>query len=178
MPIVKPQSLKSLSTIAQQPQKVDSRMEAIMCMDLAGKSGKAIAVSIGIGECRVSVIRNSPLYMNRRDELKAELEARYMDKQTDVLTSGDPVEEALKSVAITAVNKKIDLMRNSQNEFVASAAAGDILDRAGYKSHSEKTKVTVEVTEKMANRFERALGYEPSDNVGEATVRVTKEMSS
>jgi len=147
-------------------------------MDLAGKSGKAIAEAMDLGDCRISIIRNSPLYLARKNELKAELEARYMDKQTDKLTSGDPVEEALKSAAVTAASKKIDLMRNSTNEFVASAAAGDILDRAGYKSHSEKTKVTVEVTEKMANRFERALGYEPSDDVGKATVRITKEMSS
>lgn len=178
MPRKVPQSLKSLNTIKAQPQNVDNRMEAIMCMDLAGKSGKAIATAVELGECRISIIRNSPLYLSRIEGLRAELEARYMDKQTDVLTSGDPVEVALKSAAVTAANKKIDLMRNSPNEFVASAAAGDILDRAGYRSHTEKTKVTVEVTEKMANRFEKALRYEPSDNDGSTKIRITKEMSS
>jgi len=176
MPRLVPQSLKSLNTIKMQPQKVDSKMEVIMCMDLAGKSGKAIAAELGLGECRISIIRNSPLYMSRLHELKSELEARYMDKQTDIMTTGDPVESALKTAAITAANKKIDLMRNSPNEFVASAAAGDILDRAGYKSHTERTKVTVEVTEKMANRFERALGYDP-EGASETRVRVEREIS-
>ncbi len=178
MPKLVPQSLKSLNTIKMQPERVTPKMEAIICMDLAGKSGKAIATELGLGECRISVIRNSPLYLSRLQELRAELEARYMDKQTDRLTSGDPVEEALRNAAITAAGKKIDLMRNSENEFVASAAAGDILDRAGYKSHSEKTKVTVEVTEKMATRFEKALSYEPDDNERETKIRIEKEMST
>jgi hypothetical protein len=178
MPRLVPQALKSLNTIKMQPDKTSSKMEVILCMDLAGRTGKAIAQELGLGECRVSIIRNSPLYISRLAELRKEMEDQYMDKQTDRLTSGDPVEEALKEAAITAANKKIDLMRNSGNEFVASAAAGDILDRAGYKSHTEKTKVTVEVTDKMADRFERALGYEPDNDVGKTKIRVTQEVST
>ena len=40
MPLVKPQHMKSLNTIALQPQKIDTpKIDVIMCMDLAGKSG-------------------------------------------------------------------------------------------------------------------------------------------
>ena len=177
MPINKPQSLKSLNTIKMQPEKVSSKMEVIMCMDLAGRTGKAIAQELGLGECRVSIIRNSPLYINRLAEMRQDMESQFMDKQTDIMTSGDPIEEVLKGAALDAANKKIQLMKQSSNELVQAAAAGDILDRAGYKSHTEKTKVTVEVTEKMANRFERALGYEHPNNDGETKIRITKEVS-
>jgi hypothetical protein len=174
----KPQSMKSLKTIGMQPDKITPKIEAILCMDLAGRKGKEMAEELGLGEARISVIRNSPLYISRLAEMRKELESRFMEKRSDRLSSGDPVEEALKGAAITAANKKIQLMRESQNEFVASAAAGDILDRAGYRAHQEKTKITVEVTDKMADRWERALKYEPSDDDRKSKVRVTQEVSS
>ncbi len=177
MPKLVPQSLKALTTIKMQPQKVDSRMEVIMCLDIAGKSGRDIADHLKIGEQRISIIRNSPLYLNRIVEKREEMKTLFMEKQTDQMTSGDPIEEALKNAALDAAKKKIDLMENSGSEFVQAAAAGDILDRAGYKSYTEKTKVTVEVTEKMANRFERALNYEHPDNDRKTKVSITQEMS-
>ena len=162
MPRLIPQHLKSLNTIKMQPKKVDNRMELIMCLDVAGKSGNDIAAQLGLGATRVSIIRNSPLYLRGIEEKREQLEKQFMDKQTDVMTSGDPIEEALKDAALNAAKKKIDLMENSGNEFVQAAAAGDILDRAGYKSHTEKTKLTIEVTDKMADRFESALKYKVS----------------
>ena len=173
----KPQELKSLSLIKLQPKRVTSKIEAIICMDIAGRSGRDISESIGISYNRLSIIRNSPLYMNRLEQLRGEVASSFVDKRAENLSSGDPVEETFKEAAITAANKKIDLMRNSKNEFVASAAAGDILDRAGYRAHQEKTKITVEVTDKMADRFERALGYEPTNNVGKTKIRFTQEVS-
>ena len=177
MPRLVPQSLKSLNTIKMQPQRVDSRMELIMCLDIAGKSGRDIAEHLKLGETRISIIRNSPLYLSRIVEKKDEMRGLFMEKQTDQMTSGDPIEEALKDAALDAANKKIHLMTDGSSEFIQSAAAGDILDRAGYKSHTEKTKVTVEVTEKMADRFERALSYEHSDNDRKTKIRITEEVS-
>jgi len=176
MPIRKPQELKSLSTIAMQPKRESSRMEVILCMDLAGRTGKQIGQELGLGDCRVSVIRNSPLYMKRLDEMRGDLREQFVDKRSDKLSSGDPVEELLKDQAIVAMRKKIGFMEHA-NPVIASAAAGDVLDRAGYKSHTEKTKITVEVTEKMANRFETALNYEPRNDDRKTKVRFTQEMS-
>lgn len=178
MPKLVPQDMKSLNTINLQPDKMSSRIEAIMYMELAGKSGKDIAEILDIGQVRVSIIRNSPLYMSNLARLKDELKDKYMDKQTDKLTSGDPVEEALKGAALDAAQTKIDLMHNSGNEFIRASASSDILDRAGYKSYTEKTKVTVEVTEKMSERWERALKYEPNNHDRETTVSIKREVSS
>ena len=160
MPWWKPQHMKSLKTIATQPKNLDtSRIDAIMCMDIAGKSGNDIAAELGMQPTRISVIRHTPLYMQQRDEMRAKLREQFSDKQTDRLVSGDPVEQVLKDAALAAAKVKIDLMQNSRSEFVKSSAAGDVLDRAGYKAHQDKTIVSVQITEKMADRFERAITY-------------------
>lgn len=177
MPRLVPQALKSLNTIKMQPDRLSSKMEIVLCMDLAGRTGKAIAQELGIGESRVSIIRNSPLYVTRLAQMRDELKGQFVEKQADKIVAGDPVEAVLKSAAVEAARKKVALMSSSANEFVASAAAGDILDRAGYRAHQEKTKVTVEVTDRMADRWEKALRYEPNNNVGKTKVRVTQEVS-
>jgi hypothetical protein len=157
MPLCKPQELKALSSISMQPEKMSNRIEAIMCMDLAGKGTGDIARELGMTASRISVIKGSPMYQSaivlERDRLKEV----YREKQTDRLISGDPVEQVLKDSALEAARCKVELMNNGKSEFVRLAASGDILDRAGYKAHQDKTKVTVEITEKMASRFENAL---------------------
>ena len=165
MPWWVPQHMKSLKTIATQPKNLDtSRIDAIMCMDIAGKSGNDIAAELGMQPTRISVIRHTPLYMQQRDEMRAKLREQFSDKQTDRLVSGDPVEQVLKDAALAAAKVKIDLMQNSRSEFVKSSAAGDVLDRAGYKAHQDKTIVSVQITEKMADRFERAITYTRKNN--------------
>jgi hypothetical protein len=140
-------------------------------MDLAGKGTGDIARALDMTDSRISIIKGSPMYqqeiVSRRDKLLSE----FRDKQTDKLIVGDPVEEILKGAALSAARKKIDLMDNGRSEFVQLAAAGDILDRAGYKSYQEKTKISVEITDKMSNRFEAALREG-------ARIKITEERST
>lgn len=157
MPQVVPQSLKSLKTIALQPEKMSNRIEAIMCMDLTGKGTGEIADALGMSVSRISIIKNSPMYAQEIATRRSALLETFREKQADRLVNGDPVEQALKDAALNAAKKKIDLMENGKSEFVQAAAAGDILDRAGYKAFQEKTRVSVEITEKMGERFEAAL---------------------
>lgn len=157
MPLEKPQSLKSLKTISLQPEKMSNRIDVIMCMDLAGKGTGDIARELGMTDSRISIIKHSPLYLDRIAVEREKLKDLYRDKQTDKLMTGDPVEQALKGAALDAARKKIELMHDGKSEFVQLAASGDILDRAGYKAHQEKTTSTIEITEKMADRFENAL---------------------
>src|SRR4030042_457382 len=86
MPICKPQYLRSMTTIKLQPQKMNERIGLIMCMDLAGKSGNDIAEELGISANRISIIRNSPLYLNRLSMERDKLRELYRDKQTDIMT--------------------------------------------------------------------------------------------
>lgn len=171
MPLRIPQELKSLKTIALQPMDMSNRIEAIMCMDLAGKGTGEIARSLDMSDSRISIIKGSPLYQQEVAVRREKLLEKFRDKQTDKLTSGDAVEEALKGAALNAAHKKIELMNEGKSEFVQLAAAGDILDRAGYRAHQEKTKISVEITDKMSDRFETALREG-------ARIRVTEERSS
>jgi hypothetical protein len=159
MPLVKPQHMKSIHTIAAQPKNIDTAMiDAIMCMDVAGKGTGEIAAALGMQSCRVSVIKGTPLYIQNRDAMRLSLRDQFVDKRSDAL-AGDPVEQVLKDAALRAAHKKIDLMENGRSEFVQLAAAGDVLDRAGYKAHQDKTIVSIQITEKMSDRFEKALKH-------------------
>ena len=157
MPIVKPQELKSLKTIELQPDKMSSKIQLIIAMDIAGYSGNAIADAIDLCVSRVSIIRNSPLYLQERERKWTELQAQVIDKKTDKIVAGDPVESKIKDLAMAAVGKYETLLSGAKSEFVMKATADSILDRAGYKAKTDKTVVSVEVTERMADRFERVL---------------------
>lgn len=174
MPLKIPQALKSPATRSLQPQSMTNKIEVIMCMDLAGKKGNDIALELGMTPGRISIIRNSPLYLQEIEARRSQLMEEYREKQTDKLVTGDPVEEALKGAALEAAGKKISLMREGKSEFVQLAASGDILDRAGYKAHQEKTKLTVELNEKIASRFEEALKFDSSASVGGISTRSTR----
>jgi len=176
MPLRVPHSLKSLGTIAQEPRKVSNKIELIMCLDLAGKKGNDIAAALGLSVARISIIRNSPLYQQEIVKRREALLSEFRDKQTDKMVMSDPVELALKEAALSAAKKKIALMTDGKSEFVQLAAAGDILDRAGYKAHQEKTKLTVEVTDKMATRFEEALRH-GTGNARQSRITLTTEDS-
>lgn len=166
MPMVKPQHMKSLKTIAAQPMNINTpKIDAIICMDLAGKGTNDIARELGMTAARISIIKGTPLYIQQREIERDKLKNLFQDKQSDRLVSGDPVENALKDAALDAAKTKIDLMHNGKSEFVKLAASGDILDRAGYKSHQDKTLLSVTITEKMADRFERAITFKSNRNI-------------
>ncbi len=187
MPVIKPQHLKSPSTIGLQPQRMTSKIKLIMLMDIAGYSASQIAQEIGLGINRVSIIRNSPLYQEQKAIEEEQLKERVIEKKSDRIASGDPTEAFLKKEALTSAIKIAELRDEAKSEFVKLNAARDLLDRGGYKSYTEKTTLSVEVTDKMADRFERALRYDPTSNGGidgnptnvrETKISIEKEMSS
>lgn len=144
-------------------------------MDIAGYTGNQIAEAVDLCISRVSIIRNSPLYKQERDTQWTKLQSEVIDKKTDKIVAGDPVENKIKDLAMAAVQKYGTLLEGAKSEFVQKATADSILDRAGYKAKTDKTVVSVEVTEKMSERFERALRY--SDNPMVKTT-ITKEVNS
>jgi len=133
----------------------------MILLDIAGAKGKEIARAIGLTEARVSLIRNSPLYQRQLEIERAKLEQKVLEKQSTKVVEGDPVTQRLKELALDAVNTYEELLRNSDSDFVRKSSADAILDRAGYKAKTESTKVSIEVTERMAQRFEEVLKYEP-----------------
>ena len=179
MATVKPQELKSLCTIKQQPEKMSSHIQLIIAMDIAGYNGNEIAENIGYTPGRVSVIRNSPLYKEARESKWTDLQDKVTDKKSTEIVKGDPVELRIKGLAMRAVEQQASLLEGADSDFVRNAVANSLLDRAGYKPYTEKTKISVEVTEKMADRFERVLGRNNgfSEDAGQTKVRVTQTVS-
>lgn len=160
--------MKAISTLEAQPDKMSERMRVIALMDISGYTGNSIARSTGMTASRISTIRNSPLYMENREKARESLRAKVIDKRSDSIASGDPVELKLKELAKESVGVYGKLLK-SDNEGIKKSTADSVLDRAGYKSYSEKTKMTVEVTENMAERFEKALKYDPKKTKEEAS---------
>jgi hypothetical protein len=180
MPLVKPRELKSINSINLEPDRLSSKMHVIISMDIAGYTGNQISEAIGMTPGRVSIIRNSPLFTQERDRKREELHAQVISKKSDKIVAGDPVEIEIKNLAMRAVQTYDTLLSGSKSDMVKKATADAILDRAGYKAHADKTIVSVEVTEKMADRFERVLGRsldEPRKDVGATKISITKTMS-
>ena len=157
MPEIVPRELKSEISIANEPEKMSSKIQMIIALDICGWTGNDIANHIGMTPSRVSIIRNSPLFIQERDTQRAKLTAEVIDKKSSAVAVGDPVENKIKDLALRAVGVYEDIIDNGKSEFAKKSAADSVLDRAGYKARTDKTVLSVEVTEKMADRFERVL---------------------
>ncbi|KKK60406.1 hypothetical protein LCGC14_3024680 [marine sediment metagenome] len=163
MPRLVPQSEKSKITVSQQPQHMTSKIQVLIMMDIGGADTNYMSDILGISKQRISVIKNSPMYEQQKSHKLQELESEVLAKQSDRIASGDPVDTLIKSHCLDAVNEKITLMKEAQSEMVRNSAASDILDRGGYKPHTARTSVTIEVTEKMSDRFDKVLRYSHSE---------------
>lgn len=151
-----------------------SVVQIIMMYDLCGWKNNRIATAVGLTEARVSIIRNSPLYINQRDERRKEMQSRVIETKAEAIASGDPVEEVFRSHALEMAEGLVEEARNGETAQVRQMAKKDILDRAGYLVKAKTTKRTIEVSEKIAGRLEAALrGDEKMTR--EITVRETME---
>ena len=178
MPTIKPQTAKAINTINLQPERMTSKIQLMVMMDISGSKGNDIASAVGLTPARVSVIRNSPMFIAERDRQMIRLREEVIDKKSTSVASGDPVELRIKGLADSAVDVYKEILENGKSEIVRKTTADAVLDRSGYKAYTEKTKISVEVTEKMASRFEEVLGYDESgSHARKTTVRVKKEMS-
>lgn len=157
MPEVKPRDLKSINSLNLEPDKMSSKIQLIIALDICGYNGNQIAEQTGLTASRVSIIRNSPLFIQERDSQRDKLQKEVISKKSDKIVAGDPVEQRIKDLALKAVGVYEGIIDNGKGEMSKIASANAILDRAGYKAHTDKTVLSVEVTEKMADRFERVL---------------------
>jgi hypothetical protein len=157
MPEIVPRELKSEISIANEPERMTSKIQLIIALDICGYTGNQIAEQTGMTASRISIIRNSPLFIQERDSQRARLTAEVIGKKSDSIVAGDPVENEIKDLALKAVGVHKAIMETGKGEMSRIASANSILDRAGYKAKTDKTVVSVEVTERMADRFERVL---------------------
>lgn len=156
---MKPQESKSEAHIGLQPRNIEkASVQAIMMLELCGHRNGEIAQMVDMTEGRVSIIRNSPLYKQQLAERRSRLQTQIIEKKSTAIAD-DPVLKHIQENKVIAVEKLTGLMEGAKNEFLQASCAKDILDRAGYMPEKKVTTKTIEVTEQMAERFERALTY-------------------
>ena len=154
-----PQELKSEAHRNLQPKNMNkSSVQLIMAYDLAGWRQKDIAEMLNMTQPRVCIIMNSPLYLKTKKQRFLELQEQVLEGKSQEALKGDPVRQLLKAKALQMAETKLSLAETSKNDYVRNSIATDWLDRCGYAPEKNSTKLTVEVTEKMASRFDRVLG--------------------
>ena len=156
-------------------------VQRIMAFDLAGWKQVDMSATLGMTTVAINRIINSPAYKLQRDVKTEEMKDRVVSGTVEKALAGDPVRERIKALAVDAINTQEELMKHGGSEFVKANIADKILDRAGYNTPKDKVILSVEVTEKMANRFERVFKYDRNKDAGDArtsTIRIEKEVSS
>ena len=165
-----PHDQLSENRLKLEPKNIEKNsVQLIMAYDLAGWKQGQIADMVGLTQSRVCIIMNSPLYKNVRNVRFRELQDQVVGGKVNEALRGDPIQRTLKELAGEAIDEKERLLTGAKNEFVRNAVSSDILDRAGYKGESKKIRTSIEVTEKMADRFERVL------KMGSQTVKIKVE---
>ena len=168
-----PQEQRSKNYKNLQPKNIEKNsVQLIMAYDLAGWQQQKIAEQMQMTQSRVSIIMNSPLYKSARNRRFAELQGAVIEKKSTEVADGDIVQKRIKELAVDAINTKEELLHGSKQDFVRNAVATDLLDRAGYYAEGKKTKLSIEVTDKMADRFAKIL------NRDEATTKIKLELEN
>jgi hypothetical protein len=124
-------------------------------LDVAGHNQKEICIKMGYTASWVSRIMNSPMYPLIRDKKRADLHEAVIDKvSTDIADS----ETILKNAKAQAAGVLVDLLTNGRSDAVKASVATHIVDRG--LSKKEGTTVVVQITERIADRFEKVFKYD------------------
>ena len=99
------------------------RHHQIKRLALLGFSNKDIAAQIGLSEVRVSIIRNSPVFVRELNKLSGRADDRALDLQTLF------VQDAHKNYALLAAVRDGELTDDVR---VRVQVAQDLLDRSGH----------------------------------------------
>ena len=176
--MTKPQYLKSMNTIGLQPTKITPRIMNIMYLDLGGRTTKEIAELVGLTEARVSLIKTSPLYTERRGLESEKLSSAVIEKQSDKLVHGDLVERTFEEKKQTLAQELLNLALNAESEQVRQGAIVDALGYIGYKPRVNSIITTVEVDARMQAGWDRVMKNDEYNKTERgSTVRIKTEVS-
>lgn len=176
---MKPRYLKSIHTINAQPETWRSQYQLILLMDIAGHTGAEISKSVGLTENRVSAIKNSPIYGERQKALWIDLSKRAVNTTADSITNEEVRVEARKS-AMKIVKTMVTMALDDESAFAKLQAGREVLKIGQVVEERKRTKeMVIEVGEKWAERWDRALNYdERSKSKGQCKITLKEEVSS
>lgn len=148
-------------------------VQMIMAYDLCGLRQSDICDRVQMTQSRVSVIMNSPLYKKVRNDRMKALMSQVEDKKSSQIVN-DPIQAIIDEGALKGAKWKLEALDQEKNSFVRNAIATDFLDRKGYVSEKKKSRISIEVTEKMADRFAKVLAMNEGETKATMTVEVTQ----
>ena len=176
MPLIKPRLMKAISSINAEPQKMSSQIQNILLLDVAGATGREISEIVSLSETRISIIRNTPWYKERRVARWSELEKSVIDKQSSNITQ-EQVKREAQTHALQLTKSLVNIGYDSENEFARIAAIREVYKRSGFDEH-KRTGVTLEIGETWAKRWDGILtDDERSKSERKYKVRVTETLS-
>lgn len=120
---------------AQPLREIKTRHREMMYMLLAGMTGVQISAQLNISQSRLSIIRNSPIFQAELSKLETKLEAKTIEKKSD-----------LNAKVIALQGKSLDVMENMLDDVdtpdpMKQSICKDIFDLGELKSKN-KNKVS------------------------------------
>ena len=139
------------------PKDLSSRHRAAMRMDIAGHTLNDIAEELGFNVQRLSLIRNSPLYIEERDKMARDVKREFVEAEGKKL-SMDKTAQHLQDNTLKAAQTLAGAL-NDESGSVRISAAKDILDRQGYaKEEKIRANVLVEPSDSLIEMLNRVGG--------------------
>ena len=176
MPVLKPQYLKSINTINQQPQRKTTTMLKIIMLEIAGRKNGEIAEVMGMSEGRVSVIRNSPFYTQQRDVEWGRLKEAVIEKESTSITN-DKVKDEARKHALDIIDMYASIVKESDNNFAKISASKELMKRGGFDEDRKKSTI-IEISEDRQKRWDEVINYdERNKSERKFKIRIKEEMS-
>ncbi len=173
------QDQKSASHISAQPKNMEKNsVRLIMMYDIAGLGTNEIAEQMDMNISRVSIIKNSALYIEQRREKMREIEDKVVKRTAEKITENPAFAVLLDpEVQLACAQEKIKLATDNKNAFVRNSATTEILALGGImpQKTADKGKTTLVIEEKLAMRLGFAKDYSSKEQVLERTVTLTNE---
>jgi len=177
--IVKPRYLKSINTINAEPSRMTSNIQHIMMLDIAGAAGGEIAKLTNLSESRVSIIRNTPMYVQARESKWKQLQASVIDKTSDQITN-EEVRKAARAQVMPILKEWGIIALNDESSFAKIAAGRELIRVAGVVEERKQTRsAVIEIGDKWAERWDRVRNHDEHNHTkGACKISITEEVSS
>lgn len=174
---MKPRFLKSIKTLKQEPKNDSSNIQNILIRDIAGYNGNDIAGEVGLSAARVSIIRNSPLYLERKEALWGQLRNQLVDKKVDDVV-GEDVKAAARKHIVGLTKGLVNIAQEGKSDFSKLAATKELYKRAGLDK-AEVKEQSIMIEQKLGQRLNKVMDYDESrKDDRSAKVTITEKVSS
>lgn len=140
------------------PNEMSSRHRSAMRMEIAGHTTNDIAQELGFNVQRLSLIMNSPLYIEEKEKLERDVKREFVEAEGKKL-SMDKTHQELQDNSEKAAKTLVGALDDVSSGSVRINAAKEILDRTGYvKEEKVRANVLVEPSQSLIDMLLRVKG--------------------